>query len=94
MSNNMPNNNTPPSTLYETVCMPQLLIEGLNRYHDRPCLFMGDGHTLSYTEMREATSKLIQALASLGLRKGTRVAIISGNRPEVLSNTAAISISG
>ncbi|WP_372782697.1 AMP-binding protein [Litorivivens sp.] len=89
MSNNVEN-----ATLYDGVCMPHLLIEGLNRYDDRPCLFMGDDHILSYRDMRETTSRLMQALASLGLGKGTRAAIISGNRPEVLSNTAAMSISG
>jgi fatty-acyl-CoA synthase len=82
------------AALYDCTSMPHLLIEGLNRYNDRPCLFLGDDQILTYTQMREATSKLMQALASLGLGKGTRTAILSTNRPEVLSNTAAISISG
>lgn len=82
------------SALYDGVTMPHLLVEGLNRYDDRPCLFMGDDQILTYADMRATISKMMQALASLGLGKGTRAAIISGNRPEVLSNTAAMSISG
>ncbi len=76
------------------ITMPDLLIEGLNRYNDRPCLFMGDDNILTYTELREMVSRLMQALTSLGLGKGTRAAVLSGNRPEVLANTAAMSISG
>ncbi|MBB3047205.1 fatty-acyl-CoA synthase [Litorivivens lipolytica] len=80
--------------LTQGVTMPDLLIEGLNRYNDRPCLFMGDDEILTYADMRAMVSRLMQALASLGLGKGTRAAILSGNRPEVLANTAAMSISG
>jgi fatty-acyl-CoA synthase len=73
--------------------MPHLLIEGLNRYHDEPCLFLGD-KVASYREVRESTSQLVQALQSKGLGIGSRVAVISANRPEVLSNIAAMQIAG
>ena len=35
--------------------VPHLLIDGLNRYHDEPCLFLGD-KVASYRDVRETTS--------------------------------------
>ena len=81
------------NALYHPPLMPHLLIEGLNRYHDQPCLFLGD-KVATYREVRERTSQLVQALQSLGLGRGSRVAVISGNRPEVLSNIAAMQLAG
>jgi fatty-acyl-CoA synthase len=79
--------------LYDPPLMPHLLIDGLNRYHERPCLQLGDT-VISYAEMRALVSRLCQALQSKGLGPGSRVAIISGNRPEVLANIAAMQIAG
>lgn len=79
--------------LYHPPLMPHLLVEGLNRYHDEPCLFLGD-KVASYREVREQTSQLVQALRSRGLGRGSRVAVISANRPEVLSNIAAMQLAG
>jgi len=81
------------SRLYQPPLMPQLLIEGLNRHHDQPCLFLGD-KVATYREVRERTSQLVQALQSVGLGKGSRIAVISGNRPEVLANIAAMQLNG
>jgi fatty-acyl-CoA synthase len=80
-------------TLYQPTLMPHLLIEGLNRYNDEPCLFLGD-KVASYREVREQTSQLVQALKSRGLGVGSRVAVISTNKPEVLSNIAAMQLTG
>ena len=60
------------SVLTQGITMPDLLIEGLNRYNDRPCLFMGEDQILTYADMRALVSRMMQALASLGLGKGTR----------------------
>ena len=79
--------------LYEPPLMAHLLIEGLNRYNDEPCLFLGD-KVASYKEVRESTSQMVQALKSKGLGVGSRVAVISANRPEVLSNIAAMQLTG
>jgi fatty-acyl-CoA synthase len=79
--------------LHQPPLMPHLLIEGLNRYNDEPCLFLGD-KVASYREVREQTSQLVQALKSRGLGVGSRVAVISANRPEVLSNIAAMQLTG
>lgn len=81
------------NTLYHPPLMPHLLIEGLNRYDDRPCLLLA-GEVASYRDVRESTSQMVQALQAKGLGKGSRVAVISGNRPEVLSNIAAMQLAG
>ena len=73
--------------------MPDLLIEGLNRYDERPCLFLGE-NTATYKDVREATSKMVQALLEQNLGVGSRVAVLSANRPEVLYNIAAMQLSG
>lgn len=80
-------------SLHDMPLMPHLLIEGLYRYDDRPCLFLGD-QILSYATVRAETSKLVQALTSLGLGKGTRSSLLSPNRPEVLFNMAATNLCG
>ena len=79
--------------LYDQPLMPHLLVEGLNRYNDEPCLFLGD-KVASYREVRQSTSQMVQALQSKGLGVGSRIAVISANRPEVLSNIAAMQIAG
>jgi fatty-acyl-CoA synthase len=81
------------NALYHPPLMPDLLIEGLNRFSDEPCLFLGD-KVATYREVREGTSQMVQALQSKGLGVGSRVAVISGNRPEVLSNIAAMQLTG
>ncbi len=80
-------------TVHNPPLMPHLLIDGLNRYDDEPCLFLGD-KVASYRDVRESTSQMVQALQSKGLGKGSRVAVISANRPEVLSNIAAMQLAG
>ncbi len=79
--------------LHHQPLMPHLLIEGLNRFNDEPCLFLGD-KVATYKDVRESTSQMVQALQSKGLGVGSRIAVISANRPEVLSNIAAMQISG
>jgi fatty-acyl-CoA synthase len=80
-------------SLYHPPLMPHLLVEGLNRYDDRPCLLLGD-KVATYRDVRESTSQMVQALQAKGLGKGSRVAVISANRPEVLSNIAAMQLTG
>ena len=80
-------------TVHNPPLMPHLLIDGLNRYDDEPCLFLGD-KVASYKDVRESTSQMVQALQSKGLGIGSRIAVISANRPEVLSNIAAMQLAG
>ena len=79
--------------LYDQPAMPHLMIDALNRYDSEPCLVLGDT-VASYSDVRKRTSQMVQALQSKGLGVGSRVAIISANRPEVLANTAAMQIAG
>ena len=79
--------------LHHPPLMPHLLVDGLNRYNDEPCLLLGD-KVASYREVRESTSQMVQALQSKGLGVGSRIAVISANRPEVLSNIAAMQLAG
>ena len=79
--------------LHHQPLMPHLLVDGLNRYNDEPCLLLGD-NVASYREVREHTSQMVQALQSKGLGIGSRIAVISANRPEVLSNIAAMQLAG
>ena len=52
--------------LHHQPLMPHLLIEGLNRYNDEPCLYLGD-KVASYRDVRESTSQLVQALQHRGV---------------------------
>ncbi len=79
--------------LHQPPLMPHMLIDGLNRYNDRPCLFLGD-RVATYADVRKSASQMTQALQSQGLGVGSRVAVISANRPEVLSNIAAMQLAG
>ena len=69
--------------LYDMPLLPHLTINGLKRYDDRPFMFLGN-EIITYKEVREKTSQFAQALQSRGIEKGSRVALISANRAEVL----------
>ncbi|MEO6653469.1 MAG: AMP-binding protein [Ilumatobacteraceae bacterium] len=73
--------------------LPDLIISALNRYDDEPCIHLGDD-VLSYGDVRRQTSQLIQALQSRGVVRGTRLAVLSKNRPEVLTNLTAAMVNG
>jgi fatty-acyl-CoA synthase len=47
---------------------------------------------LTVGEVRDETSRYVQALASLGVGRETRVALLSANRPEVLHVSHAVQI--
>jgi fatty-acyl-CoA synthase len=79
--------------LFDMPLLPHLIIDGLNRYDDRPFLFLGDA-TISYAEMRAHASCFAQALESKGVKKGSGTAILSANRPEVLYNLCANMVIG
>ncbi|WP_101757486.1 AMP-binding protein [Oceanicoccus sp. KOV_DT_Chl] len=81
------------NAIHNPPLLADLIIDGLNRYDDRPCLHLGET-IASYREVREQTSRFVQVLQSKGLGPGSRVAIVSGNRPEVLYNLAAMQITG
>jgi fatty-acyl-CoA synthase len=78
--------------LHRPLYITDLLVNALNQEPDRPLLEILDGPTLTVGEVRDETSRYAQALQSLGVGRGTRVALLSGNRPEVLHATHAVQI--
>jgi fatty-acyl-CoA synthase len=72
--------------------VPDLLVNALNQTPERPFLQLAGGPMLTVGEMRDATSQFVQALQSLGVGKGSRVATLSSNRPEVLHVAHSIQI--
>jgi len=69
-----------------------LLVHALNQTPDRPMLRSLDGPALTVGDLRDETSRYVQALAALGISAGSRVALLSGNRPEVLHATHAVQL--
>jgi len=62
-----------------------LLVHSLSYDLDRPVVTFNDtGRVVTAREYRDVISQYAQALNSLGLPKGTRVGLLSRNRPEVL----------
>src|SRR5688572_28145985 len=70
--------------LHRQLYVPDLLVNVLNQTPERPFLQLAGGPTLSVGDVRDATSQFMQALESLGVSPGSRVATLSTNRPEVL----------
>ena len=62
-------------------------------HDDSPCISLG-GHVATYAEVRRRTSQLIQAQRARGVTRGTRLAVLSKNRPEVLTNATASLVNG
>jgi fatty-acyl-CoA synthase len=79
--------------LFDMPLLPHLIIDGLNRYDDRPFLFLGDA-TITYAEVRAHASRFAQAYEAKGIAKGSRTAVLSANRPEVLYNLCANMVVG
>jgi fatty-acyl-CoA synthase len=78
--------------LHRPLYNADVLANALNYGDGRPLLHQLDGPTLSVAEMRDETSRFTQALASLGVRTGSRVSLIAPNRPECLHVTHALSM--
>lgn len=89
----MTSDNLSCDNLYKQPAMPHLMIDALMRYDDEPCLVLGET-VITYRGLRDLASQMVQVLHSMGLDVGSRVAVISANRPEVLANTVATSLAG
>src|ERR1700712_2132387 len=78
----------PQNGLYEQAFVPHLLLAGLERSKDKPCVYLGDPvlgeRVLTGREVQEQISTYVQAFAKAGLTQGSRVAVLSLTRPEVL----------
>jgi fatty-acyl-CoA synthase len=73
--------------------LADLLIAALDANLDKPAVHIGD-EVLTGAQMRDQISQYAQALASLGIGKGSPVSVLSANRPEVIFNMGATMVSG
>ena len=78
--------------LHRPLFVPDLLANALNQGSGQPLLHLLGGPTLTVAEVRDATSQYVQALASLGVGRGSRVGLLSANRPEVLHVSHAVQL--
>src|SRR5437879_342566 len=78
--------------LHRPLYSADILVNALNQDPTRPLLHLLDGSTLTVGEMRDAISRFAHALRSLGITAGTRVGLLSANRPEVLHTSHAVQI--
>jgi fatty-acyl-CoA synthase len=81
------------SPLHDQPLLPHLIVRSLGAHDEAPCIHLA-GRVASYAEIRRRTSQLIQAQRARGVGKGTRVAVLSKNRPEVLTNLTASLVNG
>jgi fatty-acyl-CoA synthase len=81
------------SPLHDLPLLPHLVIQSLNAPDDTPCIHIA-GRVATYGEIRRRTSQMAQAQRSRGVGRGTRLAVLSKNRPEVLTNVTASLVNG
>ena len=73
--------------------LPDLIIRSLAAHDDAPCIFLGrPGRVRMQRSGAEPSAH--PGPASPGRRRGTRLAVLSKNRPEVLTNLTASLING
>ena len=73
--------------------IPDLIDELAARFPDREAL-VGSGRRYTYRELRAEVRRIARGLAALGVRRGDKVAILMGNRPEWLIADFAITLLG
>ena len=78
--------------LHRPLFVPDLLVNALSQDPRRPLLQLLGGPLMTVGEVRDATSQFVQALASLGVQPGSRIGMLSANRPEVLHLGHAIQL--
>jgi fatty-acyl-CoA synthase len=82
-----------PTDLYRDVYLPDLLVTALGRTPGTPAVYLGD-QVLTAGEVAAEISRYVQALESKGLGRGSPVAVLALNRPEVLFNMGASMLVG
>ncbi len=78
--------------LHRPLYIPELLANALSQELQRPLLQLLNGPMLTVGDVRDAASQFVQALQNLGVGKGTRVGLLSANRPEVLHVANAVQL--
>jgi fatty-acyl-CoA synthase len=76
--------------LHRPLYTADVLANALSNGGERPLLHLKDGPTLTVSQVRDATSQFVQALATRQVGRGTRVALMSPNRPECLHVSHAV----
>jgi fatty-acyl-CoA synthase len=80
-------------TMPSSRTIPDLIDELAQRYPEREAL-VGSGQRYTYRALRAEVRRLAQGLHALGVRRGDKVAILMGNRPEWLIADFAITLLG
>ena len=84
----------PPSLSYEPLVLPERLERSAAAYPDQ-CAIAFLGTHLTYRQLKDGVDRLATALAALGVRKGTRVAIHLPNIPQtVIGYYATLALGG
>lgn len=78
--------------LHRPLYVPELLANALSQDTQRPMLQLLNGPLLTVGDVCDAASQFVQALQSVGVGKGTRVGLLSANRPEVLHVANAVQL--
>ena len=80
--------------LYQPIFTPHIFIEALAANADREVIHLSEGNSLTGRDLSDETSRYVQALRSIGLDKGSRIAVLSSNRIEVMHvmNAAMIEV--
>ncbi len=73
-----------PNDLHRPLYGADILANALNNYPDLPLLRQLDGPTLTVREMRDETSRYMQALQSVGVTPQSCVSMLASNLPETL----------
>lgn len=76
--------------LHRPLYVVDVLANALNQGGERILFHIKDGPSQTVSQVRDATSQYVQALAQLRVGPGTRVALLSPNRPECLHVTHAV----
>lgn len=74
----------PQSAIHRPLYNADVLANALNNGGNRPLLHRLDGPTLTVADMRDETSRFLQALQAVGVKAGDRVSLIAPNVPECL----------
>ncbi|MYM64192.1 AMP-binding protein [Pseudomaricurvus sp. HS19] len=86
------------SDLHRPLYVPEILVNALNQDETRPLIqLQGSAATagaslLTVGDVRDAASQFAQALQGMGLGKGSRIGLLSPNRPEVLHVANAVQV--
>ena len=79
--------------LHKPMFLPDLLVAALQRHPDRPAVYLGE-HVLTGREVAAQMSCYAQAYAAHGLGRGSPLAMLAPNRPEVLFALGANMVTG